>query len=258
MNVTSSLPVTQNLLTESISTDYFKLENIITSKKYIFDENYPFPTEVKLVSNQEILEEKIKYVYPSSGTLKSQNRIAVPLKIETFKNNKILSSQNYIYKDYNGLYLPEKIKSSKGDQQLEDKVIYHNYDHKGNPLQVSKANGIRIVYLWGYNYTQPVAKIENATYAEVMDVLDKQTNDDLSYLQSFTEREIQAEIQKIRTGLSKSQVTTYTHIPLVGVSTITDPRGEKITYHYDDFNRLEFVKDSQGNILKEHQYKYKN
>ena len=248
-------------LKTSITKEFLDGKELVSINKINYTNNTGYiDKQLQTNSNGDVITRK--YVYPSSGTLKSQNRIAMPVKTSTIKKTgeiiTKLNEQNTVYDDFEGLYLPEKIQSSKGDQQLEDKVIYHNYDHKGNPVEVSKANGIRIVYLWGYNYTQPVAKIENATYAEVMDVLDKETDDDLSYLQSFTEREIQAEIQKIRTGLSKSQVTTYTHIPLVGVSTITDPRGEKITYHYDDFNRLEFVKDSQGNILKEHQYKYKN
>jgi len=53
-------------------------------------------------------------------------------------------------------------------------------------------------------------------------------------------------------------VTTYTYIPLVGVSTITDPKGDKITYTYDAFNRLQSVKDKDGNILTENEYRYKN
>ena len=91
-----------------------------------------------------------------------------------------------------------------------------------------------------------------------MTALGKPVDNNLFYLQSYTEIQLQTEIQKIRSAISTAQVTTITYIPLVGVSTMTDPRGEKITYHYDNFNRLEFVKDTQGNILKENKYNYKN
>jgi YD repeat-containing protein len=46
-------------------------------------------------------------------------------------------------------------------------------------------------------------------------------------------------------------------IPLIGVSTITDPKGEKMTYTYDSLGRLQFVKDNRGNILAENLYNYK-
>ena len=39
---------------------------------------------------------------------------------------------------------------------------------------------------------------------------------------------------------------------------ITDPRGEVMYYVYDEFNRLKFVKNTEGEILKEHSYNYKN
>ena len=53
-------------------------------------------------------------------------------------------------------------------------------------------------------------------------------------------------------------ITTYTHKPLIGVSTVTDPKGDEQSYHYDSFNRLQYVKDKEGNILSENQYHYKN
>ena len=53
-------------------------------------------------------------------------------------------------------------------------------------------------------------------------------------------------------------VTTYTYKPLVGISSITDPKGYITTYEYDELNRLKFVKDRDGNIISENIYKYKN
>jgi YD repeat-containing protein len=57
--------------------------------------------------------------------------------------------------------------------------------------------------------------------------------------------------------LANTMITTYTHKPLIGVSTITDPKGKKMQYTYDSFNRLMYVKDDEGNIVSENQYHYK-
>jgi YD repeat-containing protein len=55
----------------------------------------------------------------------------------------------------------------------------------------------------------------------------------------------------------KAMITTYTYIPLVGVSTITDPKGDTQTFTYDSFGRLQNVKDKNGNILSENEYHYR-
>lgn len=183
---------------------------------------------------------------------------ALPLQVETYKNGQKLSVQRTNYKSFGSLILPELIQISKGTSTLENRMTFHSYDSKGNPREVSKQDGTRITYLWGYDYNHPIAKIENASYAQVKTALGKTSTDNLGYLQTMTEAKLQLEMTKLRANLPTAQVSSYTYIPLVGVSTITDPRGQKMTYHYDTFNRLQYVKDSQGNILKEHKYNYKN
>lgn len=116
--------------------------------------------------------------------------------------------------------------------------------------------GAAITYLWGYNGQYPVAKIENATYAEVLD-----TGVDLAVLESTSSSETAkvAELNKIRNhpSMSGAMVTTYTYDPLVGVTSITDPKGQTTSYEYDPFNRLEFIKDDTNDLLEEYQYHYR-
>ena len=51
-------------------------------------------------------------------------------------------------------------------------------------------------------------------------------------------------------------ITTYTYEPLVGVTSITDPRGYTIYYEYDDLHRLKRVKDEAGHVVSENDYHY--
>jgi|GEM_PF-2203241 len=60
----------------------------------------------------------------------------------------------------------------------------------------------------------------------------------------------------IRIFPSDAQMTTYTYIPQVGVSSITDPKSMTTYYEYDTFSRLMNIKDKDGNILKHTDYHY--
>ncbi len=271
----------KKLLTSSIERVYDgdEVEVMATTRSYTYNNPHYFKTEENITNSEGDLLTTNTF-YPTDkgnprfsdlsnneknalNSLIVKNMVSVPIETISYKdkgtaNEKKLVRQRTLFQDLGEKTLQKTIQTSKGNESLEDRIVYHDYDSKGNAIWVSKKDGTNIVYLWGYDYTQPIAKIENATYAQVMTALGRTTTDDLSYFQNYTESQIQTEINRIRTNLVNAQVTTYTYKPLIGVSAITDPRGERTSFHYDDFNRLEFVKDSQGNILKEHKYNYKN
>ncbi|TDN39907.1 hypothetical protein E4631_24310 [Hymenobacter sp. UV11] len=53
-----------------------------------------------------------------------------------------------------------------------------------------------------------------------------------------------------------AQLTTYTHDPLIGITSQTDPTGRTVTYEYDALGRLIRTRDEQGRILSQQQYHY--
>lgn len=64
-------------------------------------------------------------------------------------------------------------------------------------------------------------------------------------------------IDEIRVYPLTAQMTTYTYDPLVGTITATDENNRVQRYAYDSYNRLFSIRDHQGNILKQHDYHYK-
>ena len=61
----------------------------------------------------------------------------------------------------------------------------------------------------------------------------------------------------IRVHPADAQMTTYTHAPTIGVTSISDASNKPAVYEYDGLNRLSIVRDHQGNIVKQYQYRYK-
>lgn len=195
--------------------------------------------------------------------LLADNRLTTLMRVSDYVDGKFLKSEKINHKVLQSReVVPHKIQILKGqntkDNSLEDRVIYHAYDDKGNPLEISKKDGTHIVYVWGYNKTTLIAKVESATYAEVkpyignLQVLSDKDKD------AASENALRTALNTLRSKLSNAQVTTYTHDPLIGITSITDAKGDVVYYQYDNFNRLQFVKDKDGNMLKEHQYNYKN
>ena len=125
---------------------------------------------------------------------------------------------------------------------------------------MSKKDGSKIYYVWGYNNSQPIAKIEGYTAVSsaqksLISAAINASNGDVSVA---TENTLRTKLNAIRTGFPTAQVTTYTYNPLIGITSITDPRGEILYYEYDEFNRLKLIKNSEGHLLTEQEYNYKN
>ncbi|WP_299628223.1 RHS repeat domain-containing protein [uncultured Tenacibaculum sp.] len=261
-------------LKSTVITEKFDNTDIIQRIEYKHSSSTPSIVNQEKITNSkgEIITTNRKFAHDFNNTrLISQNRISEPLQVETIKtvgvNSTTLSKQNTIYKDFgNSIYMPEKVQTSKGSQILEDRVVFHSYDNKGNPTEVSKKDGTSVVYIWGYNQTQPIAKIEGATLstipsATITNLQTLSNNDnDRSINTTGSEGALRVALNNLRnlTALKEALVTTFTYDPLVGVTSITDPRGETIYYEYDEFNRLKLIRNSEGHIVTEHQYNYKN
>ncbi|MCK9218099.1 MAG: hypothetical protein M0P77_09320, partial [Firmicutes bacterium] len=197
--------------------------------------------KIKEHSVTNSLGEVLKTNYTYDGNPAGRNRIGVIKRIDTKRNDILLESKDISYVNTftdNAAYLPELISVSKGDNVFESRLRFLKYDEFSNPLEVKQEDGIHVVYLWGYNKSQPIAKIENATYAQVTGALGTSI---------ISEANLGA-IDNLRTNpaLLDTMITTYTYKPLVGVAIITDPRGYRTSYHYDSFGRLEFIKDMDG------------
>jgi hypothetical protein len=268
--------------TEEIN--YFDSGNLTTISQYNYGISGHYQLKSQSVSTSNGKNKFVSYLYPHdlqmansqfAQELIDKNMVNIPLITKSYYGtytdvffgtnniNEKLSEQETQYKDWdNGtgvLLFPEIIKSSKGDNLLENRIKYNEIDIvNGNPLEVQQESGMPISYIWGYNKTQPVAKLENIAYNDIPSNL-------ITAIQissnTGNESALLTELDALRTNsnanIQNAIITTYTYKPLIGVSTITDPKGDRITYHYDGFNRLEKVTDKEGNILSENKYHYR-
>ena len=193
----------------------------------------------------------------------NNHRIATPITVVSYKNGQKLATQKTIYHKWGGnRSMPKAIQTAKRNDGLEDRINYHAYDTTtGDPIEVSKKNGGHVIYIWGYQKTVPIAKIENATYSQVSSqVSSLQTKSDADNDRTIgnTGKEgiLRTALQNLRNSLPNALVTTYTYDPQIGVTSMTDPSGYTSYYVYDGFNRLQFIKNANGEVLEQYDYNY--
>ena len=227
------------------------------------------------VSGQETVETRLYYPTdisnPFKDEFKSRNIITPPIKIETYRNSNKINEKLITYKKNvttNNVLLPNEIYSANFPNalpnilnvgNLEKNVTFDLYDSKGNILQYTTEGGIKVSIIWGYYNTKPIAKIENFAYnflnAQTIAQLQNMSNADTT---PTTEASLRNQLRTLITTYPDLMITTYTHDPLIGVTSITDPKGYTTYYEYDEFGRLANLRDANGNILSKNDYHYKN
>ena len=188
----------------------------------------------------------------------TKNMLDYPLevKIEKGSNNQFVNQTFTSYKQVSNMILPDVISvkyTSNG--AAEPRIVYNNYDSHGNPMCIIKDNVDTIVYLWGYNYQYPIVEIRGATYQEVMTKMPATLNSILTKIDP--EGADFNSINSVRNALPNAQFTTYTYKPLIGIESITDPRGITMRYEYDSFGRLMKIIQN-GKVMESYDYHYKN
>ncbi|WEA03612.1 hypothetical protein [Mucilaginibacter sp. SJ] len=154
---------------------------------------------------------------------------------------------------------PVTISTKTGTANYDPRIQFLAYDNIGNVQSVSKVNGPKISYIYGYGGGYPVAQATNADYSAVVTALGR-----AAAIQSFrdnlnpSDATVSSFLAPLRTNpsLSSAQVVTYTYKPLFGVTSTKDEKGENTTFEYDNFQRLQNIKDQNGNIVKNYDYHY--
>lgn len=224
--------------------------------------NHHNPTKTSFTDSKgDVYETIIRYPFEENNTtLLGENRLNLPLKTEQYKGTELMQTAIIQHGSFTGSdptenptnILLASMSGAKKTNTLEERVTYHGYTKYGQVREVSKTNGTHITYLWGYNYNYPVAKIENATYAQVSAIVNENT------IQNLTGATLENTLNSLRDGLPQAMISTYVYDPLVGVTQTTDPRGRNTYYKYDGMGRLKHVLDHEQHVLSANNYHYKN
>ncbi len=278
--------------------DYMPLENTIIDfdaddysnpnyRKIIstVDYNYENPLHNQVTTKKNQFQDgslqKTTYAYAhekGNQLMIDRNMIGIPLETTTTQTKggvtKTLGKTEVIYPtslptaQSGSLVLPLSVKSS--DQLtggMSTDVSYDKYDEKGNVVQYTTKDGVAVTIVWGYNKTQPIARVEGMTYDNLLSLASPTaiiTASDQDAADPSKEGLLLEALNSFRknTQLADRKVTTYTYDPLIGVTSITPPSGIRQVFTYDATNRLRETKvrskDTTGAYTdkKAAEYKY--
>lgn len=251
------VPMNYNYTTEwvkldsTITIDYTEPQFSIKNKtNYTYsNENHMQPTNINtLTSKGEYQISQIKY----SGDLnegiysemKMKNMIEYPISIKKYTSNKKFLKgiyNTYTKDNYNNIILA-KVSEYVTDNNMVDLYSY-KYNKKQRLIESLDNSGCITAIYWDNYNLYPEIIVKNMSYSTLSGIVDK-----------------------FRLNLSPSlftdaQVTIYSYLPLIGLSSKTLPNGITFYYEYDKIGRLESVytiKNNKKNIIKQFKYNFRN
>ena len=144
----------------------------------------------------------------------------------------------------------------------DHKIFYTSFEDSG-VLNATPRTGLKV---WSGTYTFNLPG-HNGNYkltywkktgAAPWALIEQPVTVSTGTVQPLTIGDASSIIDEVRLHPVGALMTTFTHIPMVGVSSANDPNNVMTFYKYDSAGRLEFVKDSDENIVKDYKYHYKN
>ncbi|WP_299676116.1 hypothetical protein [uncultured Dokdonia sp.] len=231
----------------------------ITSIQSIEYDSY---TQVKkqttTTSEGEVTSQELFYPYSTEVASEEQyqdmvanNVITTPVMTKATQDGTLLATQKTNFTQVENGFKPSSIESAKATDALEERIRFEGYSEIGNIQEVRNTAGEYTSFIWGYDGKYVVAKVANARYLNATNGLDFEIINSPA-----SDAVLQSELDEIRQNNPNAQVTTYTYKPLVGVTSVTDPRGYTMFYEYDTQNRLKYVKDQDGKVYSKNEYHY--
>jgi hypothetical protein len=265
MYLQTTTDVGANLLKRSTRTVYSAPEPVVTTTQYEYaDPGTTYPTRV-IETGGGLTATSTSFSYPRDydgihpyGEMVARNILSPVIKKEYGRGTGYIGIETPYAMLGENVFRPSSTVVRRTPADAGDTRVTFLHDPRGRLRQETKDEKSSVVFLYGYNHQRVIARIENATFAEVADKLGGEAAVETI---SASDRPQMYGIDNLRQTLPDARVTTYTYRPPVGVETITDPFGLTTHYDLDGLGRLTRTYIKNGNrveVLQRNEYHYAN
>jgi len=231
---------------------------LMTETVNTFDNN-GYPTSQSVTSSTgDTKETRFTYPYnytadPVLSAMTTRHMTGFPITTDKYINGNFQEGSKNTYALFTSKNFPalSSTQTKTKSTAYETRITYNSYDTSGNLLEFQKTNDALQSYIWGYGTRWPVAKITGASFSNANALL----NSSIINMPSGSAA-ILTELNKLRTGLSKSLVTTFGYNVDGSLASQVDPAGIATSYVYDNIGRLQDIIDKDGNYIKKFSYNY--
>jgi hypothetical protein len=259
------------ILKQTVDTERFLENNVImTSRNEVnIEGDYGNLLSQKETDNSgNITETTYKYATDvNNQKLMNANIVGTPLSTETklIKSgiSKNISKSEIKFDNPANIYPSTTVEYNVIENTPQVQGTFDKYDTYGNLLQYTTRSGVPVTFVYGYNNTQPIAKIEGITYNQLQalnitsSIINASNSDALD---PSTEGGLITALDNFRKepGLKGYYINTYTYDILIGVTSETSPNGIKKYYKYNTAGKLEKILDRNGITIQEYKNNLKN
>ncbi|QEH42243.1 hypothetical protein [Chitinophaga sp. XS-30] len=163
-------------------------------------------------------------------------------------------SNDGVVKTY--IYGPYSLLKAEITNAVKSEVFYENFESHHQSAGAGGAHTGAFYYpvlSYQINFVRPNQRSYKLSYNRRVNnkweyIETNYTTDNLVLTESYP-------IDDVRVFPADAAMTTYTHYPLVGLSSKCGPNNELMYYDYDVFRRLKVVRDRYRNVLTRYDYK---
>lgn len=188
----------------------------------------------------------------------SANILTPVVEQETYRGSKFLGKEINNYQLFHSLfYAPITKQVQYADGTIKTRMLF-NYNKRAKTTGITKDDSENVVYLWGYGYQYPIAEIKNATYSEVTAKISEATQKTIAEKKEPSNSDWTL-VESLRTSLPNTLITTCKYKPLIGLTSLKNPREIVNEYTYDDVGRLtdvHFIEYGVRKLLQKYDYNY--